>query len=116
MYALMPICADDKRNALALECSPSSQCAEDALRRNRSDSMNIPFIILLAVCVAISGYAGRLFFIGRRSRSWPSVQGTITTSRIDHVSAGRSGVAVVFVLEYSYAVNGQGYSGNRVAV
>jgi hypothetical protein len=76
-------------------------------------------ILFFAVCVAIPGYALWLFMNGRRSRSWPFVQGRITTSRIDMMSGstfGRSSLSPVFVLEYKYEVDGSEHSGKRVAM
>jgi Protein of unknown function (DUF3592) len=75
---------------------------------------NIPFILVLGLCAAITGYAGWLFLNGRRSRTWPHVEGTITTSRIDTVSSGRRGATAIFILAYSYVVSGQEYIGHRV--
>ena len=81
--------------------------------------MNVPGMVFLAICMAIAGYGGRLFIMAIRSRSWPSVPGRITTSRIDRMSGsafGRSSSSAVFVFEYSYEVNGQQHAGNRVAM
>jgi hypothetical protein len=75
---------------------------------------NIPFVVVLTLCAAITGYAGWIFVNGRRSRKWPHVEGTITTSRIDIISSGRRGAKPVLILAYSYAVNGQEQTGHRV--
>ena len=48
-------------------------------------------IIFVVVCTGISAYAARLFLTGMRSRSWPSVQGTITTSRVERALFPGSG-------------------------
>jgi Protein of unknown function (DUF3592) len=81
--------------------------------------MNIPALVFLAICLAISGYAGRLFVHGIRSRSWPCVPGRITTSRLEQMSGsgtGRSTRSAVFVLEYTYTVNGEACTGKRIAM
>lgn len=76
-------------------------------------------IIFLAVCTGISAYAARLFVIGMRSRSWPCVQGTITTSRVETAlfpGSGSSTYGRVLVLNYTYDVAGQPYTGQRIAI
>jgi len=77
----------------------------------------LPQIIFFALCSGISAYAARLFVIGLRSRSWPSVQGTITTSRVEMALFGRqSTFKPILILSYSYSVDGQPYSGKRIAI
>ena len=82
-------------------------------------SYGLPQILFFAFCIGISAYAARFFVIGMRSRSWSSVQGTITTSRVEWVSmAGKGGSEYkpILMLSYSYTVNGQPYSGKRIAI
>jgi hypothetical protein len=76
-------------------------------------------VVFFSLCLAICGYGGWLFVNGIRSRSWPSVPGRITTSRLKTLSSsgsGRSTFSKVLVLEYSYDVNGQPYTGSRIAM
>ena len=78
---------------------------------------NLPQIIFLAICIGISAYAGRHFVNAVRSRSWPSVEGMITTSRIETVpSESRGGFHTFLVFEYSYTVDGRLYTGKRIAM
>lgn len=48
-----------------------------------------------------------------RSRSWPSVPGVIDRSGVKHSCGGRGGGAYAPDVEYSYAVNGRRFHGNR---
>ena len=73
---------------------------------------NLAYFALLAVCIAICAHAGWLFRNGRRSRTWPFVPGTITTSNTTLGPGGRS----MLVLEYSYVVDGHEHSGSRIAM
>ena len=73
---------------------------------------HLVYFALLAVCIAICAHAGWLFLNGRRSRTWPFVPGTIKTSNTTLGPGGRS----IFVLEYSYVVDGHEHSGNRIAM
>ncbi len=80
---------------------------------------DLPILIFTAVCLGIAGYAGRLFFAGLRSRSWPSTTGTITTSRIEtslFSGTGQSKFKPVLRLKYSYTVEGQSRTGSRITV
>ncbi len=72
----------------------------------------------LVVCYGIPAYAAWLFVTGMRSRSWPSVQGTITTSRVDWIvlASRRSAFSQILVLTYSYTVDGQPYTGKRIDI
>jgi hypothetical protein len=74
-------------------------------------------LIFVAFCTGISIYAARLFATGRRSRTWPSVQGTITTSRVEKasLSGGSNSNTPILLLTYSYDVNGKAYTGQRIA-
>jgi hypothetical protein len=76
-------------------------------------------LVFFSLCLVISGYGGWLFVNGVRSRSWPSVPGRITASRLKTISTSGSGssrFSKVLVLEYSYDVNGQSYTGSRIAM
>ena len=76
-------------------------------------------IIFVVVCTGISAYAARLFLTGMRSRSWPSVQGTITTSRVERAlfpGSGSSTYSRILTLTYSYTVDGRPYTGKRIAI
>ena len=73
---------------------------------------NVVGLVLLAVCIAICAHAGWLFRNVRRSRTWPFVPGTIKTSDTTPGPGGRS----IFVLEYSYVVDGHEHSGSRIAM
>ena len=80
---------------------------------------SLPQIIFVVVCTGISVYAARLFVTGMRSRSWPSVQGTITTSRVERAlfpGSGSSTYSRILMLTYSYTVDGQPYTGKRIAI
>jgi Protein of unknown function (DUF3592) len=79
----------------------------------------LPQIIFFVLCAGISAYAATLFVNGMRSRSWPSVQGTITTSRVETAlfsGSGGSSFKPILTLSYSYTVSGRPYSGKRIAI
>ena len=79
----------------------------------------IMYVGFLVVCYGIPAYAAWLFVTGMRSRSWPSVQGTITTSRVEWAlfpGRGSSNYSRILILTYSYAVDGQPYTGKRIAI
>ena len=80
---------------------------------------DLPQIIFFVVCTGIAAYAARFFVNGMRSRSWPSVQGTITTSRVEMAlfsGTGASRFKPILMLSYSYAVDGRPYTGKRIAM
>jgi hypothetical protein len=74
-------------------------------------------IIFVVVCAGISAHAARLFVTGMRSRTWPSVQGTVTISRVEKtsLSGGSSSNTPILLLTYSYEINGKTYTGQWIA-
>jgi hypothetical protein len=81
--------------------------------------MDVPSVIFLAICAAITAYVGRYFVLGIRSGSWPSVEGTVTSARVEKVRVATSTgskSSQVFRISYSFSVNGRDYSGDRVSM
>jgi Protein of unknown function (DUF3592) len=65
-----------------------------------------------AVPFAIAAGAGVRYWIRKRQAvSWPSTQGTVMSARASASEQGRRGWACV--LAYSYAANGEYYSGSH---
>ena len=80
---------------------------------------DVPALVFLAICMAISAYGGRLFLAGLLSRSWPSTIATITTSRIVKAlfsGTGQSRSKPVLELQYTYTVGGRTFTGKRITM
>ena len=61
----------------------------------------IPGFIGLTLFGLITAYLGRLIWLARSSRSWPSVEGTITGSRVREWQAAKGGQGVNRRMSYA---------------
>lgn len=68
----------------------------------------LPLLLNLAVLGGLLFYVVRSLRRGRHSRSWPTVQATVTAAR-----AVRSGQNFVPRIDYAYVVDGRSYTSRR---
>jgi len=70
--------------------------------------------LLVAVGVGAGGYYVRAGLKARAAQRWPPVEGTVSEFRLDEMRT-RLGPRYAPVMTYRYTVNGQSYSGHRLA-
>lgn len=80
--------------------------------------------VLLIIGLAFGAIGGRQIVTGIASRSWPSVEGTVTNTTVDvdttrsrrsNSNRRRTTTSYFAVVEYSYTVNGRTFTSDRIS-
>ena len=71
-------------------------------------------LALLGIGVALAFAGGRMVYRSRVSRDWPTVQGTVVSSRVETLRSKRA-VSFRPEVSYRYEVNGVPYTSDTVA-
>ncbi|RLT03615.1 MAG: DUF3592 domain-containing protein [Planctomycetota bacterium] len=72
------------------------------------------FILYLAFSVTMSGVA--VLFEASRSKSWPTVEGTVTETRVDRSRNPKGGTDESPVVRYRYEVDGKTYHRGKLSL
>jgi hypothetical protein len=72
------------------------------------------FLIFFGVGAGLSYWGWTILQNAQASANWPSVQGQVTSSDVERSTDGEGGTSYQPQIDYSYTVNDQRYSGDRV--
>lgn len=85
----------------------------------RSGALTLISGLFLISGLGLLGYGLLSTVEALQSRSWPSVQGAVTVSRMDsYIDKDEDGATVMYkaVIQYAYQVDGRQYRGSRVSL
>lgn len=84
----------------------------DATRK--SPATLIAGMIILAVGIGLTGINAYDIYRGAASNSWPSVKGTVQSSKVKRINRARKSDRFETDIRYTYQVDGRTYSGTRI--
>jgi hypothetical protein len=100
-------------HAMTSEARASGMSTAPPARRRSVGSLVVIVIFAIIGCAA-AGAGARTLWLAAATKSWPTVTGVVTASRIDKTTKGNQPAPYFSgVVEYSYEVDGTTYRSNR---
>ena len=92
--------------------------SEDKDVARASTKLKLFLLVISAVGLSITAGGGYFVYSAWQSRSWPTVEGQITDSKVERersIGDADEDAQYKAVVKYSFTLNGQEYTGERVA-